>query len=459
MNQVQNANMLPPSPRARAIHWQSGWKNQIAYFDSLTGLPNRLLLEERIRVAISDTQRTEDTLAILIVDLDNLKVVNGLFGHAVGDEMLKTCAKRILACSQERDIVARLSGDKFVLTLTNLADEAHARVAAASAAKQLVEAFSHSVMLYKYETILTPSIGIAIYPRDADNVIDLIRHADTATYGVRSTGRNDYKFFSSSLNVTAMRRFEIDSLLHQALSRNEFVLHYQPQVDNSGVIVGMEALLRWHSPVLGDVSPAEFIPLAEESGAILSIGEWVIRTACQQRRHWQDYRLCADSCYIAVNVSPCQLQQLDFVEKVTAIVHEVGVHPQQINIEITEGVLITDAEDIKQKLSELRAQGFRISVDDFGIGYSSLTYLKHFPIDVLKIDRTFVQDIGTSRNDEAISRAIINLAESLGIKTVAEGVETMAQVQFLRTHGCEAYQGYYFSKPVSALKMGSLLQK
>jgi EAL domain-containing protein (putative c-di-GMP-specific phosphodiesterase class I) len=261
------------------------------------------------------------------------------------------------------------------------------------------------------------------------------------------------------MNVMAKRQLDIDLSLHHALNRMEFVLHYQPQVDNFGKIIGAEALLRWHSSVLGNVSPAEFIPQAEGSGAILSIGEWVIRTACLEMRDWLDKGVCAESCYIAINVSPCQLKQSDFVERITAIVREVGIHPHQIDIELTEGVLMWDTEDAKQKLFELKEQGFRISVDDFGTGYSSLAYLKHFPIDVLKIDRFFVQDIGFSHRDEAISRAIINLAISLGIKTVAEGVETISQVQFLQSHGCEAYQGYYFSEPVSALKMASLLQR
>lgn len=254
------------------------------------------------------------------------------------------------------------------------------------------------------------------------------------------------------------RQLEIASLLNSALKRLEFSLYYQPQVDNLHKIVGVEALIRWQSPELGSLSPAEFIPIAEKSGGIDSIGEWVIRASCLQMKFWLDSGLCADSCYIAVNVSPYQLRRPNFVKEITTIVCEADILPHQIHIEITEGVFISDIEDIKQKLIALRLAGFCISVDDFGTGYSSLAYLKHFQIDVLKIDQLFIRGVGVSRNDEVISSSIISLAQSLGIKTVAEGVETLAQMQFLCSQGCDVYQGYYFSKPLTAMEMTSHLK-
>jgi len=261
------------------------------------------------------------------------------------------------------------------------------------------------------------------------------------------------------MSIAAQRQFEMGSFISQALSRMEFSLNYQPQVDNFGNVVGVESLLRWNSPMLGNVSPAEFIPLAEENGTILPIGEWGIRAACVQMKRWHDNKLCDDSCCIAINVSPCQLQSLDIVEKITTIVREVGIFPHQVEIEITEGVLIGDVEDIKQKLSELKGLGFRTSADDFGTGYSSLSYIHHFPIDTLKIDRSFVQDIEHNRNDEAICSAVIGLARNLGVRAVAEGVETISQAQLLQSHGCEVYQGYYFGKPMSAVNMTSFFQR
>lgn len=428
-------------------------------FEDPSDLSSRSFLENWMRTAISDAHKVGDALAVLFIRLDNFEMVNELLGHAVGDEILRTSTQRILACSQDGGVVAHLGGGKFALMLTGLSSEDEARAVAAIAAEQMMAVLSLPVVSKMQEITLIPFIGIAICPVDADNVMEIFRHASMAMYQAKSIGTNGYKFFSPLMNVMAMRRFEMDSQLRHALGRMELELLYQPQVDSLGVVIGMEALLRWHNPVLGNVPPSEFIPLAEENGTILAIGEWVIKTACLQRKYWLDNNACADSCYIAVNVSPCQFRCPDFVRKITSIVHEVGILPQQINIELTEGMLVRDKVDVKQKLSELKALGFRISVDDFGTGYSSLAYLKHFPIDVLKIDRSFVQDIGTNRIDEAVSHTIIGLARNLGIKTVAEGVETITQVQFLQSHGCEAYQGSYFSEPVTALKMTSILQK
>jgi len=261
------------------------------------------------------------------------------------------------------------------------------------------------------------------------------------------------------MSMAVQSRFEMGFFFQQALDRMEFAVNYQPQLGNLGNVIGVESLLRWSSPIFGNVPPAEFIPLAEANGMILPIGEWCFRTAFMQMKYWCDNKLCDDSCCIAVNVSPCQLQSLDIVEKITTLVNEAGILPHQVEIEITEGVLIRDIEDIKHKLSELRGLGFRISADDFGTGYSSLSYIHHFSIDTLKIDRSFVQDIDHNRNDEAICSAIISLAKGLGIRTVAEGVETIAQAQLLQSHGCEVYQGYYFGRPMTDLKMTSFFKE
>lgn len=418
-------------------------------------LSSSLSLDDEVLQAVSH----ESVFAVLVVDFGFDKAIDGTYGHYAVDDLVKVCTQRIFSCLHTFRWFSSSCLNKVILIITSVDNEGDAELVAKSAAHSIVEAFSQPITLHASDLLMLPSIGLAIYPTDASNLKEIVSCANTASSYVRTRGCDDYSFFSSFMNESHIRKFNVEHLMQQALSRVEFFLNYQSQVDNSGRVVGVEALLRWNSPLLGNVSPNEFIPIAEENGSILSLGEWVIKTACIQRKLWHDSGLCDDSCYIAINVSPCQLRRSNFVEKMISIVNEVGIYPYQVDIEITEGILILDAQSIKKNLSELRAYGFHISVDDFGTGYSSFSYLKQFKVDTIKIDRSFVQDLGASDSDEAISSAIIGLAKTLGINTVAEGVETMAQVQFLKSLGCGAYQGYYFGEPMSAEGMTSLLRR
>lgn len=431
----------------------------LAYYDTLTGLPNRRLLEDRLKLALANAHRNNSRVGLLFLDLDHFKTINDSLGHLAGDLLLTQSAQRISACVREGDTVARQGGDEFVLLLPDLANDHDALYAASTVAEKIRDELRIPFDLNGYEAAVTPSIGIAIYPMDADNLVDLVRNADTAMYHAKKHGRNNYQFYASNMNANAVKRLGMDNALRHAIERDELSLYYQPQVDAEGKILSAEALLRWNSTLLGEIMPAQFIPLAEENGLIIPIGKWVLETACAQMRAWLDAGLVSDKMRIAVNISPRQFAQADFNMRLVETLDNYKLHPKDIELEVTEGVLMQNTQESLAKLDELKALGFKISVDDFGTGYSSLSYLKHFPIDVLKIDQSFVRDISNDADDAAISRAIISMAKNLNLKVIAEGVETVDQLNFLKENGCDAYQGYHFSRPMPAAELTALLAK
>src|SRR5712691_10656521 len=428
---------------------------QLAYFDSLTGLANRECFKEHLAQAIALARHYHRQLAILFLDLDNFKRINDTLGHNVGDLLLKAVAARLRACVRASDAVtrletvdsneqvARLGGDEFTLLLSEVGSSEDA----AQVARRILDTVSQPLTVGGHEVFITPSMGIAMFPQDGEDVESLLKHADMAMYYAKHCGKNLYKFYTESMKDTAIRRLTVENDLRKAIERRELTLHYQPQIDlTNGQICGAEALLRWHNADLGPVSPAEFIPLAEETGLILPIGEWVLRTACAQAKAWQDAGLSLPR--MAVNISVLQFVQTGFTDLVTQILNETGLSPHALELEITEGLLMKDAEGAIRTLSILKDQGVQFAIDDFGTGYSSLSYLKRFPIDRLKIDKAFVQDINADPDDAAITTAVIAMAGSMNLGVVAEGVETGAQLDFLKNKHCGEVQGYYLSKPL-----------
>ncbi len=426
--------------------------NYLAFYDTLTGLPNRQLLLDRIRQAMLESERHERLVAIMFLDLDRFKLVNDTLGHEAGDLLLKSVAGRLSGCVRPGDTVARLGGDEFTVVLANVAhvDDA-VRVA-----QKVLDVFTLPFRLAGQELFISPSIGITLYPFDDKDPELLLKNADTAMYHAKDSGRNTFRFFTADLNTRAARRLDLETALRHALDRQEFVLHYQPQVNlTSGRIIGMEALIRWQRTDIGLVPPLDFIPLAEETGLIVPIGEWVLRTACVQNKAWQKAGLPA--LHMSVNVAARQFQQQNLAEVVSRVLQETGLDARWLTLEITESTVMRDAGAAIETLREIGSLGVGLSVDDFGTGYSSLSYLKRFPLNCLKIDKSFIDDITTDQNDAAITTAIISMAGSLEIMVVAEGVETLAQLNFLNARGCDAMQGYYFSKPLPAAAFASLL--
>jgi len=417
---------------------------RLAHHDVLTGLPNRLLFFDRLQQALSQAGRHDTLLGVMLLDLDRFKAINDSFGHTAGDALLQAVGRRIGECIRDGDTVARLGGDEFTILLQDIRQAQHA----ALVAQKIIEALQLPFLLNGYEVVVNTSIGIALYPhcRDAET---LLIHADTAMYKAKEEGGNGYRFYTDEMSSADMRRLSLETQLRKAIERNELVLHYQPQAEIvSGRLLGAEALLRWQHPEHGLIPPDEFIPLAEETGLIVPIGEWVLHTACAQNRAWQDAGLAP--LRVAVNVSGRQFRRLDMLETIFRTLEDTGLDSRYLEIELTEGVLMQDTVVVVQTLHALNAMGILISIDDFGTGYSSLSYLKRFPIDMLKIDRSFVQDIVTDPDDTAIVQAIIAMSHSLGIKAIAEGVETREQLDFLRRHGCDAVQGYCLSRPLPA---------
>ena len=426
----------------------------LAYHDMLTGLPNRVLLLERLKQALLDANRVNRLVAVMFLDLDRFKVINDSLGHHVGDALLKAVAERLKSCLRPGDIIARLGGDEFTVVLANVAHvDDVARVA-----RKIVDSFAEPFRIEDHELFTTTSIGITLFPLDVQEPEKLLKNADAAMYHAKESGRNSFKFFTAELNVRAERRLKLETALRRALEQGELSLHYQPQVNlRSGRLVGMEALLRWQNPELGNVSPVEFIPIAEETGLILPIGDWVLHEACRQIKVWHATKFSFSKMQVAVNISGKQLRQKDFPDRVRGVLSEANLEPRYLDLELTESLLMVDAEETGDIMHVLHDLGVSFSVDDFGTGYSSLAYLKRFPIDILKIDQSFVRDLATDPNDVAIVKTIIAMAHTLGMRVIAEGVETYAQLEFLRRQGCDGSQGYYCSKPLTADDFTELL--
>ena len=417
---------------------------QLAHFDLLTGLPNRALFKDRINHAINMAQRSDSHLAVMFLDLDHFKNVNDNLGHRVGDALLLEIAKRLNASIRDEDTVSRLGGDEFVLLLPNTGADGAAHVA-----EKLLERVARLCKVEQHELVVTPSIGIAMYPEDGKDFEMLSQCADVAMYRAKHDGRNNYKFFTAEMQTHSARILQLENALRSALARGELSLHYQPQVSiASGRIIGAEALLRWQHPELGLVSPAEFIPIAESSGQILQIGEWVLRTAVSQMSLWMENGMTP--MITGVNLSAVQFRHPNLPEMVTQILDSVKLPARYLELELTEGAAMDDPLGAIAIMDKLHERGIRMSIDDFGTGYSSLNYLKRFKVYKLKIDQSFVRDIAVDPEDRAIVSAIISLADSLGLQTIAEGVETEDQLALLREQGCEEVQGYYFSKPLPA---------
>ncbi|MEO8599720.1 MAG: EAL domain-containing protein, partial [bacterium] len=422
--------------------------------DVLTGLANRKLLDDRLSQAIAHGVRHTHPVWVVSIDLNRFKFVNDTLGHKAGDMLLQAIGHRLQIAVQESDTVARLSADQFVLVLQEHGDN-HLTLATM---QQIMGSVAQPLSIQGHNFQQKCSIGIAIYPADGDTPELLRKHADIAMYRAKESGRNNIQFFAASMNAQALERLRLENDLRNALEHNEFLLHYQPQVDLcSGHIVGMEALIRWQHPSLGMIPPDRFIKLAEETGLIVPIGAWVIRTACAQNRAWQLAGL--GYLQVAVNLSAIQFAQQDIVESIAAVLEQTELAAQYLEIELTESLVMTDVEQAIGILRELKGLGVQLSIDDFGTGYSSLSYLKRFPIDILKIDQSFVRDITVDPDDAAIVASIISLAHSLRMHVIAEGVETAAQLAYLRRNHCDQMQGYYFSRPIPANEFELILRQ
>ncbi|MDP2785065.1 MAG: EAL domain-containing protein [Sulfurimicrobium sp.] len=421
---------------------------QLAFYDSLTRLPNRRLLIDRLQQALVSSSRSGLIGALLFIDLDNFKTLNDTLGHDIGDLLLRKVAERLTECVREGDTVSRLGGDEFVVMLEDLGvSPEEAATLAEAVGEKILATLNQVYQLAGHEHRSTPSIGVTLFADQRETVDELLKRADLAMYQAKAAGRNTLRFFDPDMQAAVTARAAMEADLRHGLENREFFLHYQPQVDGHGHMFGAEALLRWQHPRRGPVSPAEFIPLAEETGLILPIGDWVLNTACTQLVAWGTRPEMAHLT-LAVNVSARQFRHADFVEQVLAVLHHTGADPRKLKLELTESLLLDDVEDIIAKMTALKAHGVGFSLDDFGTGYSSLSYLKRLPLDQLKIDQSFVRDVLTDPDDAAIARTIVALAQSLRLDVIAEGVETEEQRDFLERNGCHAYQGYLFSRPL-----------
>lgn len=425
-----------------------------ANHDALTGLPNRNLLADRITQALANAHRYNLQVAVLFIDLDNFKFVNDSLGHALGDRMLVIQAERLHKSIRSGDTVARYGGDEFVVVVSNLERSEDA----ASVAHHVQELVSRPLIIDAFEFGITCSIGISLYPKDGDDVDTLLKNADAAMYRAKEQSRNMFQFYASEMNERVVERMIVERHLRHALSMGELEIHYQPQVElHNGRIVGVEALLRWHSPVLGLVPPDRFIPLAEETGLIVPIGEWVLKSCCGQNKAWQDAGL--QPLTMAVNISARQLQKKNLADVIAGILGETGLEARFLELEIVESMVMHDVESVSTIMKELKTLGVQLAMDDFGTGYSSLSYLKRFPFDKLKIDLSFIHDILTDSESAAIVRAIISMAHNLNLSVIAEGVESVEQLEYLRLHDCDDIQGFYVSQPVTAREFEVLLRK
>jgi diguanylate cyclase (GGDEF)-like protein/PAS domain S-box-containing protein len=424
-----------------------------AQHDLVTNLPNRLLLNDRITQSIALARRQKRPVAVIFLDLDHFKFVNDSLGHATGDKLLQSVSKRLLAAVRGSDTVSRQGGDEFVILLSEIA---HSEDAATSAAKILL-ALNAPHSIGGQNLHIDGSIGISLYPEDGQDAETLIKNADTAMYHAKENGRNNFQFFTPDMNLKAVRRQSLEGSLRHALELEEFLLHYQPKVNlQTGEITGVEALIRWQHADQGLVLPSQFVAIAEDCGLILPIGRWVLREACRQARAWQEAGLPFKR--ISINVSAVEFRDKGFIESVRTILSETGLEARYLDLELTEGVLMKDAESTAAVLRELKMLGVHLAVDDFGTGYSSLSYLQQFPIDVLKIDKSFVHQISGDLNDSAIVSAIIEMGKSLKHRVIAEGIETEEQLAFLKARHCAEGQGYLFSRPVAAVQLADLLR-
>ncbi|MHB8948749.1 MAG: sensor domain-containing protein [Rhodoferax sp.] len=442
--QELSRTVLALENKAAELKIAEAYIQRLAHFDALTGLPNRLLLNERCQHVLSVAKRGHKSVALMFLDLDHFKNVNDSLGHRVGDEVLVELAARLKAAVREQDTVSRLGGDEFILLLPDT-DEA----GASHLAQKLLQIALQPILIEQHELTVTPSIGIALYPQDGEDLDALSKSADAAMYRAKADGRNGYRFYTTQIQADSDRILLLDNALRRALERGQLALHYQPQISLiSGQIVGAEALLRWTHPELGAISPCEFIPIAEANGLILQIGEWVMRTATRQLASWMARGMMPIT--MAVNLSALQFRLPNLPQLVSHILLDAALPPELLEIELTEGVAMTHPLEAVAVMNDLHQRGVRMAIDDFGTGYSSLSYLKKFQVYKLKIDQSFVRDITEDTDDKAIVAAVISMASSLGLQTIAEGVETQGQLDYLRAQGCHEAQGYYFSRPLPA---------
>jgi diguanylate cyclase (GGDEF)-like protein/PAS domain S-box-containing protein len=424
----------------------------LAYYDALTGLPRLALLQDRLDDALAAARRRKERVAVLFLDLDRFKIHNDSLGHEFGDLLLKSAAERLKSCARDQDTVARIGVDEFIIVLSGIKD----MDAAGGAANRIMNTLAREFTIEGRSVNVGCSMGISMFPEDGGDGATLLKKADAAMYCAKEGGRNNFRIFTEDMHTQALERSTIESNLRRALERKEFFLVYQPQMEiESGKITGVEALIRWQHPELGLVGPVNFISIAENSGLIVPIGEWVLWTACAQARRWQQEGLLAGP--IAVNVSAVQFRQSGFVALIRKVLRETGLPPEQLELELTEGVLLSNADVTSPVLRELKEMGLKLAIDDFGTGYSSLSYLRQFPVSKLKIDSSFVRELDANPEDAVIIVAIIGMAKSLKLRVIAEGVENEAQIAFLQEHGCDEIQGYYFSRPITAAEVAEKL--
>jgi diguanylate cyclase (GGDEF)-like protein/PAS domain S-box-containing protein len=426
----------------------------LAYYDGLTGLPNRALLQDRLLKALASARRNGDLVAVLFLDLDRFKIINDSLGHSAGDALLRDVANRLNECAREQDTIARVGGDEFIIVVTQVASATNA----AAVAERIVSSMCEEFVIQERSLNVRCSVGISLFPEHGTDSETLIKNADAAMYNAKDAGRNTFRFFTEELNVQVVERLMIENDLRRAIDRHELFLMYQPQVElATRKLIGLEALIRWQHPQLGLVPPDKFIRIAEQTGLIIPIGEWVLRTVCAQARYWQNRDL--DAVSIAVNVSALQFRQDGFSALIRKILAETPLEAKYLELELTESILVTNADIMRLLVNELTAMGVRLSIDDFGTGYSNLSYLRQFPVSKLKIDRSFIRDVAINDDAAAIASAIINMAKSLNRMVIAEGVENEAQIEFLREHNCDELQGYYFSKPLLPAQVEDILVK
>ena len=432
---------------------------QLAHFDALTGLPNRLLFQDRLLKAMQHAQRAGHLIALLFIDLDRFKVINDTLGHSAGDALLKAVAQRLSERLRVSDTLARMGGDEFTIILSDVREPE----AAALYAKGLLEAAEKPYQIGEHEVFVSASIGVTLYPLDSQSGANdaigteaLLQHADAAMYRAKEQGKNNVQFYRSDMNGTMLERLRLETDLRKALHNDEFVLHYQPRIRCvDGVVTGVEALIRWQHPTLGLIPPAKFIPLAEETGLIIPLGDWVLRSACEQAKQWRASGV--QSMRMAINLSARQFRHKDLVGTIERALRETGLDPDCLEVELTESLAMHDVKQTVVTLNDLNDLGVSIAIDDFGTGYSSLAYLRRFPVDFLKIDQSFVQEIGVSEDCAIIARTIISMAHNLQLQVVGEGVETEQQFEFLCTHGCEEAQGFLFARPLPAPELTAFI--